>query len=175
MNWRRRLPWAASTRTPPDGPGGQFGLGGRGDPAASAALPVPGDLDVPGKRRLAGWALAGAAGAAALLVLHEWTPSDGPGFTICPLRRMTGLPCPGCGMTRALAHLAKGEWSAAIHDHPLAPLLAAEVALLWAAWGAAAARLARLPALVKPEVAALCHVALLVAVWLGRMAAGTLV
>ena len=93
----------------------------------------------PSARRLCGWALAGAGGVAAFAILHVWAPSDGPSFTICPLRRFTGLPCPGCGMTRAFAHLAKGEWSAAVHDHPLAPLLAAELALLWAAWGASAA------------------------------------
>jgi hypothetical protein len=77
-------------------------------------------------------------------------------------------------MTRAFAHLAKGEWSAAVHDHPLAPLLAVELLLAWAAWGLAAAGLARLPTLAKPELAALGHLAVLVAVWLGRMATGTL-
>jgi hypothetical protein len=128
-----------------------------------------------GWHRLGGWALAGAGGMAAALVLHVWAPADGPGFTLCPLRLFTGLPCPGCGMTRAFAHLAKGEWSAAVHDHPLAPLLAAELALAWAAWGASASGLVRLPALVKPEAAALGHLAVLVAVWLGRMATGTLV
>jgi len=102
-------------------------------------------------------------------------PPEGRESAICLLRRFTGIPCPGCGLTRAFAHLAKGEWSAALHDHPLAPLLAAELALLWAAWGAAAAGLVRLPALVKPEVTALAHLAVLVAVWLGRMATGTLV
>ena len=123
---------------------------------------------------LAGWALAGAGGVAAALVLHVWVPSNDPRFAICALRRLTGLPCPGCGMTRAFAHLAKGEWSAAVHDHPLAPLLAVELLLAWAAWGLAAAGLTRLPALAKPELAALGHLAVLVAVWLGRMAAGTL-
>jgi hypothetical protein len=153
VNVRRRRQWTAPSGEHPaslDGRGGRRGKG------------------------LGGWALAGAGGVAALLVLHVWTPAEGPGFIICPLRRFTGLPCPGCGMTRAFAHLAKGEWSAAIHDHPLAPLLAAELALAWAAWGAAAARLARLPLFARPELVALGHVAVLVAVWLGRMAAGTL-
>lgn len=123
---------------------------------------------------LGGWALAGAAGVAAFLVLRVWVPSEDAGFALCPLRRFTGLPCPGCGMTRAFAHLAKGEWSAAIRDHPLAPLLAAELGLLWTAWGGAAAGLPRLPIWSKPELAALGHLAVLVAVWLGRMATGTL-
>jgi hypothetical protein len=131
----------------------------------------------PGQRRwrgLEGWALAGAAGLAAFLILHVWVPPEGAGFAICPLRRFTGLPCPGCGMTRAFAHLAKGEWAAAVHDHPLAPLLAVELALLWAAWGGAASGRLRLPALPQPELAALGHLAVLAAVWLGRLATGTL-
>ncbi|HXO30591.1 MAG TPA: DUF2752 domain-containing protein [Thermoanaerobaculia bacterium] len=120
------------------------------------------------------WALAGAAGMAAFLVLHVWVPPEGAGFAFCPLRRFAGLPCPGCGMTRAFAHLAKGEWSAAVHDHPLAPLLAAELALLWMVWGGAAAGVLRLPPWSKPELVVLGHLAVLVAVWLGRMATGTL-
>ena len=132
---------------------------------------VPSFPFLPGMRR---WALAGAAGTAAFLVLRLWVPPEGAAFVFCPLRRFAGLPCPGCGLTRAFAHLAKGEWSAAVRDHPLAPLLAAELALLWLAWGGAAVGLLRLPAWSKPEQVVLGHLAVLVAVWLGRMATGTL-
>ena len=41
----------------------------------------------------------------------------------CPIRFVTGIPCPGCGMTRAvgsLLHLHPGE---AAHFHPLVFLL----------------------------------------------------
>ena len=123
---------------------------------------------------LRGWALAGVAGLAALAVFHLWAPSADPRFAFCPLRRFAGLPCPGCGMTRALAHLAKGEWSAAVRDHPLAPLLCAEAVLAWSAWGGAAAGLLRLPRALRQDVIAVGHVAVLTAVWLGRMATGTL-
>jgi hypothetical protein len=109
-----------------------------------------------------------------MAVLHAWVPPEGGSFIWCPLRRFSGLPCPGCGMTRAFAHLAKGEWSAAIRDHPLAPLLAVELALAWAAWGGAAAGLLRLPRFARPELPLLGHLAVMVAVWLGRMATGTL-
>jgi hypothetical protein len=77
-------------------------------------------------------------------------------------------------MTRALAHLAKGEWAAAVHDHPLAPALAAELALLWAAWGGVAAGLLRPVRLAATELPLLGHLAVMVALWLGRMATGTL-
>ena len=37
----------------------------------------------------------------------------------CPLRWLTGLACPGCGMTRALAALLRLNFSAALRMHPL--------------------------------------------------------
>ena len=30
--------------------------------------------------------------------------------SICPMRAITGLPCPGCGMTRAAISLLRGRW-----------------------------------------------------------------
>lgn len=120
------------------------------------------------------WVLAGLAGLAGLAVLHVWQPSPDPGSSVCLSRRLTNLPCPGCGMTRAFAHLAKGEWGAAFADHPLAPVLAAELALAWIGWGILLAR--GLPTLelrwLNPLL--LAHAAVLVAVWLGRVATGTL-
>jgi hypothetical protein len=80
-------------------------------------------------------------------------------------------------MTRALAHLAKGEWRAAVASHPFAPLLAAELLLVWLAWGAALTRLGRLRARFWPEglgPLVLANLALLVALWMGRLAAGAL-
>lgn len=37
----------------------------------------------------------------------------------CPTRFFTGVCCPGCGMTRAVIHLFKGDIRGAIHYHPL--------------------------------------------------------
>lgn len=120
------------------------------------------------------WALAGIAGLAAAVVLHLWVPISGPETSFCFSRRVLGLPCPGCGLTRAFAHLAKGQWSAALAAHPLAPVLAAEIVLLWLAWGRAA-----LQGLPRPQPAWLTpvvigHVAVLCALWLGRLSTGTL-
>jgi hypothetical protein len=77
-------------------------------------------------------------------------------------------------MTRAFASLAKGNWSAAMTLHPLAPLLAAELVLGWAAWGIALAthRPLRLP--YRADSLLLANLAALVALWLGRVATGTL-
>jgi hypothetical protein len=127
------------------------------------------------------WALAGLLGLAGLALLHFWAPSDDVRYSLCLSRRL-GLPCPGCGMTRALAHLAKGEWRAALTAHPFSPVLAAELVLGWLLWGAHAIgifgesgsrRLGRAwqPALTP---AVLANLALLVALWAGRLAAGAL-
>lgn len=144
---------------------------------------------------LRAWALAGLAGLTGLVVLSWWVPSDDPRTSICLFRHLFGLPCPSCGLTRALAHLAKGEWPAALAAHPLAPLLAAELGLLWAAWGVSLARGSR-PRFAYPdrvagsaestragtwtvpgewvELLLIGNLAAFIALWLGRLATGTL-
>lgn len=122
------------------------------------------------------WLLAGCLGAAGLALLHFWTPSEEVRSSICLSRRLLGLPCPGCGMTRALAHLAKGEWRAALAAHPFAPVLAAELLLGWLAWGARLWGQGGRP-IEPPDWAApllLSNAALLLALWMGRLAAGAL-
>jgi uncharacterized protein DUF2752 len=42
------------------------------------------------------------------------------GWDICFLHHFTGLPCPGCGMTRAFVALAAGDWSTAVAVQPFA-------------------------------------------------------
>ena len=37
----------------------------------------------------------------------------------CPIKFLTGISCPGCGMTRALWSLVTLRLSAALHYHPL--------------------------------------------------------
>lgn len=117
-----------------------------------------------------------------ILALRQWTPSGGAEGTLCLFRRTVGLPCPGCGMTRAFAALARGEWWDALQLHPFAYLLAAQLAALWlvAGWWilrrgetpwrgpAAAATRSRLTAFVLVQVAAY------LAFWTGRVATGTL-
>lgn len=41
------------------------------------------------------------------------------GFPLCPSAGLFGLPCPGCGLTRATLLLLSGEFSAAYGLHPL--------------------------------------------------------
>jgi hypothetical protein len=120
------------------------------------------------------WLLVGLAGLAGLAILHLWTPSTDPAAAFCLSRRLFRLPCPGCGMTRAFAHLAKGEWSAAVGDHPLAAVVMLEMGLGWVAWGAAVFGRRPLWAPVRLETLLVANAAALVALWLGRAATGTL-
>lgn len=45
-------------------------------------------------------------------------------FPVCPTAGLFGIPCPGCGLTRATLDLLHGNLSAALHMHPLVPLVA---------------------------------------------------
>jgi hypothetical protein len=42
------------------------------------------------------------------------------GRAACPLADIFGIPCPGCGMTRAMLLLASGQVAASLRMHPLA-------------------------------------------------------
>lgn len=53
----------------------------------------------------------------ALVVLLVWGPP------LCPLQNMWGIPCPGCGLTRATVALAQGDVARALHLHPLVWLM----------------------------------------------------
>jgi glucan phosphoethanolaminetransferase (alkaline phosphatase superfamily) len=43
---------------------------------------------------------------------------------------VTGIPCPSCGLTRALAHLERGHVSEALRFHPFVPLVFASALAL---------------------------------------------
>jgi len=45
-------------------------------------------------------------------------------FPLCPLASTFGIPCPGCGLTRATLALLRGDIHAALRFHPLVWLLA---------------------------------------------------
>jgi len=45
-------------------------------------------------------------------------------FPLCPMASSFGIPCPGCGLTRATLALLHGDVRAALHYHPLVLLLA---------------------------------------------------
>jgi hypothetical protein len=44
-------------------------------------------------------------------------------FPLCPMASSFGVPCPGCGLTRATLALLRGDFAEALHFHPLVWLL----------------------------------------------------
>ena len=48
----------------------------------------------------------------------------------CPFRYATGIPCPGCGMTRAYLLVFEGDFAGAFAMHPLWPLIPIALVLL---------------------------------------------
>ena len=61
--------------------------------------------------------------SAVFAVSALWSPSDLPAVVLCPFRALTGLPCPGCGMTRAFCALGHGDLSGAFGYNALATVL----------------------------------------------------
>ena len=91
-----------------------------GSPRSTRARPAGAwrPESVPEQLGLAGFGAAGAAVAyqAAMGGAGLWLP--------CPLRTLTGVPCPLCGMTTAATALATGDLGAAVAANPFALLLA---------------------------------------------------
>lgn len=73
-----------------------------------------------------GVAAAGLAGAA---VLYRFSPEEYSFYPRCPFFALTHLYCPGCGATRAIAALLRGNVSAALHFNAVVTLLLP--VLLW--------------------------------------------
>jgi Protein of unknown function (DUF2752) len=58
----------------------------------------------------------GLAGVFALIVAFR--------VPVCPMAGVLGIPCPGCGLTRATLALFRGDVRGALALHPLAPVIA---------------------------------------------------
>jgi hypothetical protein len=78
--------------------------------------------------------MSACAGAFALAVHSD--------FPLCPMAGSFGIPCPGCGLTRATLALLDGDVRGALQLHPLVLLL---TPLVISVAGAAAWNLLRTP------------------------------
>ena len=86
---------------------------------------------------------------------------------LCPFAMAFGIPCPGCGLSRATFALLRGDVHAAIAVHPLVPVaLPATLALLLHATSERSLPSRERAAIVSSAVL----LVLFVAVWLARFA-----
>ncbi len=82
----------------------------------SRRAPVLTLVRVPRLPRWPSWAVAVTGLWLGLVAL---TRVVAPDAVLCTFRRVTGEPCPGCGTTRGVAALAKGEIGPAFAHNPL--------------------------------------------------------
>ena len=75
--------------------------------------------------------LWGSSLPALLAASFLYFPASLNGPVLCPWKLVLGLPCPGCGMTRALGEATHGAFREAFGFHPLWPLILGYLAFLW--------------------------------------------
>ncbi len=61
-------------------------------------------------------------GAVGVFFVSYFNPVTAGFFPVCPLYAMTGLNCPGCGMTRGFHALFHGDILGALHYNALLPV-----------------------------------------------------
>lgn len=81
------------------------------------------------KDRLQSWLVFGIL-SCFLIVAFLWHPND-HGIVICYFRALTGLPCPGCGITRSLCAIAKGNVFQSFEYHIFGPLVFLTILGFW--------------------------------------------
>ena len=94
------------------------------------------------------WLLVGAA---SICLLGVALATPGIELPRCVFKAVTGLPCPSCGVTRAIIALSRGQFARALFMNPLAAL-ACGAALVYFVYAAAvlAFRLPRLRPILSP-------------------------
>jgi hypothetical protein len=102
-----------------------------------------------------------AAGASYIAVANPGTDSA---FIPCPFRSLTGMWCPGCGLTRATASLSQGDLGQALRFNALVFAALAAVIVAWSLWfwqEFTKRRLQLLPDRLRPLVASITVAVLL--------------
>lgn len=123
---------------------------------------------LPPTRYLPALGLAGACAAAALTPL-----SDDEGQVLCPYRLATGGWCPGCGCTRALGAVVRGDFSAAATLNPLTFVLVAQAAVI-SAWFLRAPEVASAWWKKNDWTVMRANIVLALVLWIGRLATGVI-
>lgn len=103
----------------------------------------------------------------------RWRPDFVRAAAHCPLKDLTGIPCPTCGATSAAIALAAGDPRAAWSANPLLLVLVAGF-LLWAGMSVAATlipglRFSLQPAPREKRAAGFLAALVLLAAWIGQI------
>ncbi len=91
------------------------------------------------RSRLGGPASVAALTASTAAALYVRDPRSSTYFP-CPFHAMTGLWCPGCGATRAVGDLIRGDVASAVSSNALAIVLVVASVAGWGLWVAARVR-----------------------------------
>ncbi|MFD9395634.1 DUF2752 domain-containing protein [Streptomyces sp. NPDC060000] len=81
-----------------------------------------------------------AAVAAAFVYVGTVDPNEPGHYPVCPLLRITGLYCPGCGGLRSAHAFVHGDFATALHDNAMAVVGYLGFAVVWTVWVVRAAR-----------------------------------
>ena len=107
-------------------------------------------------------ALLGAAALALSLCLRAGSL---PKVPVCPFYALTGLPCPGCGLTRAFCCIGHGELGRAWQFNPFG-FLFYPACIVLALWPFLSRRAAWEQRLGRSRWSRILPIALVVAMWL---------
>lgn len=93
-------------------------MSGVADPESAVGWSVAASVPPPVRRSPRTFALRFGAVAVAS-VAAAWVHQNHDPGALCPLRRVTGVPCPFCGSTTVFMEAGAGHWGAAITANPV--------------------------------------------------------
>ncbi|MGW2561310.1 DUF2752 domain-containing protein [Streptomyces sp. NPDC001514] len=110
--------------------------------SAHGPVPVPVPLSMSGPtagrtplvRRLASPLATMAGVAAAFAYVGTVDPNEPGHYPVCPLLRLTGIYCPGCGGLRSAHAFITGDLGAALGSNAVATVGYGVFAVLWTVW-----------------------------------------
>jgi hypothetical protein len=110
----------------------------RGVNADSQRVTPPAAGGVLGRVAVPAGVLAAVVGSFAYVGTVD--PNQPGHYPVCPLYRLTGLYCPGCGGLRSAHAFIHGDFTAALQDNAIAVVGYLVFAVVWTAWVVRASR-----------------------------------
>lgn len=111
------------------------------------------------------------AGVCAVAAFTEAGSDDG--VVLCPYRLATGGWCPGCGCTRALSALVRGDIGTSLANNPWSMLLLAQATVL-AGWVMAAPDSAKSWWKQRGMRLITANLVVAIVIWVARLASGVI-